>query len=536
MTRCSGSSGGISLSVRSAIVSRRAFRSSCWSCRALRVSRIRTLPAAGTAAPQRVRLADHVGGGCDRPIGVHCERGGHEQLCPVGVQGTVRRADLGGSEARERRRTIGPNDQRLGVHLPVRDTVLVEAPESTPVAAEELVVDIVSGERTERASVRVDDEDRIALVGLPRRDGRHHRDAGPLGGQREERLVLDLLEPAGSDVLRASVPDRVPRGSDELAVRRIASEDLDEERVPSGRGGEGEGHASWLERGVAGRGGVDAELVEHVGHLVEREATAGRAEEEVHEGCRGEPDQEPRDDPDRQRGAERDRGHGADRDQPASDVTHRASQVGGRRHDHRGGDGDPRRRVDRRRRGVDEARETRRGVGAVRAADEDREPERDRHREHLVEEQPLPPRREQDQQQQEERPDDEQVVRHLPEPPGEVPQLGHEVGGRGVDRRRARRVQREDDATHDREPQQDAVGGTTRSGRVGRRREDPEPGESPRPLSHRRSVRPNGVDLLRYRVITRHARSRRLPALSDDPLLLRFARQAPPPERRALGA
>ena len=64
------------------------------------------------------------------------------------------------------------------------------------------------------------------------RGARHHSRPRPLratgntwhsaslGGQREERLVLDLFEPAGPDLFRASVPDRVPRGRDELAVLR----------------------------------------------------------------------------------------------------------------------------------------------------------------------------------------------------------------------------------------------------------------------------------------------------------------------------
>ena len=127
VTRCSGSSGGISLPVRAAISSRRALRSSFWSCRALRVSHSN---AAGcrngsTSTSPSSPITSAARG--DRTVGVERERGGHEQLRPVGAHRTLRRADLGGAEARERRRTVGPNDQALGVHLPVRDPELVEA-------------------------------------------------------------------------------------------------------------------------------------------------------------------------------------------------------------------------------------------------------------------------------------------------------------------------------------------------------------------------------------------------------------------------
>ena len=118
-------------------------------------------------------------------------------------------------------------------------------------------------------------------------------------------------------------------------------------------------------------------------------------------------------------------------------------------------------------------------------ADEDREPERAGHRDQLVEEQALAPVGEQDQQQQEERPDDQQVVRDLPEPPGEVPQLRHEVGGRRVGRRRAGRIGGERDTAQHREHEQDAVGGSTRPLGVGSRREHPERGESAAPTGLR---------------------------------------------------
>ena len=75
----------------------------------------------------------------------------------------------------------------------------------------------------------------------------------------------------------------------------------------------------------------------------------GEPKQQVDQGRRAEPGQEPRRDPDGEGGPERDRRHGADPDQPASDESHRPSQVRRGRHDHGGRHGDTCGQVDRRR-------------------------------------------------------------------------------------------------------------------------------------------------------------------------------------------
>ena len=227
----------------------------------------------------------HVGGRGDRTVGVGGERGGHEQLRPVGAKRALGRGDLGGAEVRERRRTVRPHDQALGVHLPVRDA---RARGGRPRTCQE-------PRRSSSSTSSASSEPRVRPFASRTRSAspwsvspaaidRHHGHAAPLGGQRDERLVLDLLEPAGPDALRAPMPDRVPRGGHELAVRGIATEDLDEERPTLRRGREGEGHAPRLQRGVPGGGRLDAEFPEHLGHLLEGEPPAGRAEEQVRPG------------------------------------------------------------------------------------------------------------------------------------------------------------------------------------------------------------------------------------------------------------
>ena len=144
------------------------------------------------------------------------------------------------------------------------------------------------------------------MIRLAGRDHGHHRYAVALGGQREERLVLDLLPSSGQDALGTPMPDRVPGGGHELAVRSIPAEGLDQERLPLRRGCDRERHPSSLQRGVLGGRGLDAQFPEDLRHLFEGEASAGRAEEEMHQRGGAEPDQEPGRDPDRQRGTERD--------------------------------------------------------------------------------------------------------------------------------------------------------------------------------------------------------------------------------------
>ena len=194
----------------------------------------------------------------------------------------------------------------------------------------------------------------------------------------------------------------------------------------------------------------------------------------MHQRGGPEPDQEPGRDPDRQRGTQRDPRDRADADQPSADLTHRPRQIRRRRHDHRGRDRHAHRQVDRRRLGVEDARQARGHVRTADVAGEDREARREPRGDHLVQEQPLPSVREQDHDEEHQGPDDQQVVGDLPEPPREVGELGHEVRGGGVDRRRSRCIQGQDQGADDREHQQDGIGGSPRPRRVRRRGEDPD--------------------------------------------------------------
>jgi hypothetical protein len=72
-------------------------------------------------------------------------------------------------------------------------------------------------------------QQRIALGCHLGRHHREHRDAGPLGQQRDERLVLDLLAAAQGEVRPvAPVPQGGPDGGEQLAVPGVPAVDLDQ--------------------------------------------------------------------------------------------------------------------------------------------------------------------------------------------------------------------------------------------------------------------------------------------------------------------
>jgi hypothetical protein len=103
-------------------------------------------------------------------------------------------------EVAEGRCPVGPDHDPGGIQPPVRDPQGVEPPGVGPDAPQELVVDLAGIERGQRAATGLGHEQGVALGRHPGRHHREHRDAGPLGQQRHERLVLDLLPAAQRQV------------------------------------------------------------------------------------------------------------------------------------------------------------------------------------------------------------------------------------------------------------------------------------------------------------------------------------------------
>ena len=190
---------------------------------------------------------------------------------------------------------VRPDDDPLAVELAVGDPEIVERAHRPPDVAHELVVDLGRVDRTERASGHLAHQQRVALGGHPGRHDRQDRHPRPLGQQGHERLVLDLLQPAepqGGSL--APVPERRPDRGEELAVPRVPAVHLGEQRRALRGRRHDERDAARFERRVPEVGRLDAEVIQGRGDLVEREATRRRAEDQVHDRGRAQPDQEAR--------------------------------------------------------------------------------------------------------------------------------------------------------------------------------------------------------------------------------------------------
>ena len=276
VTRCNGSSGGISVPVRSAICSRRAFRSSLLVVQrlarvALERGRLQERQDLGEALVRRGHRRRRV----TRTVGIGSERRRREQLGMVGVQRARGRRDVSGAEVGERRRAIGPHDQ-ASARPPARARCRAR------------------GDRRGPATHRGGGRGRSRSHRASRACGRSHRARGAASpwwvspasstgstatpprsaaSVRNASCSTCWSRPA-RDPFRAPMPDRVPGGRHELAVLGVAAEHLDHERPALRRRREGEGHAPRLQGGISRRGRVDAELPEHLGDLVEGEPPA----------------------------------------------------------------------------------------------------------------------------------------------------------------------------------------------------------------------------------------------------------------------
>ena len=230
VTRCNGSRGGISVPVRSAICSRKALRSSLRSCSALRVSnsnaagcrngRISARPSSPitSAAPSSARSVSAA-----RAV---VTRSWARSVFNAPADAATCAAPKSVSAGDPSSRTTTVVASRCPCEMPsscrsarTRHAPLTRSTSISLASSEPSVRALASSTRTASPCV--------GLAGL---EHRQHGHTAPLGRQRHERFVLDLLEPSHTDPLRAPMPDRVPGGRDELAVLGIATEHLDHER------------------------------------------------------------------------------------------------------------------------------------------------------------------------------------------------------------------------------------------------------------------------------------------------------------------
>ena len=135
----------------------------------------------------------------------------------------------------------------------------------------------------QRDAVGADDDEGVATTGAAGGDEVGDADAGAVGEQRDEPLVLDQLEPAQADLrLGVPVPGQPPQVGEELAVPGVPAVDLHGERAV------GVG-AVELERALTahrGRGqlvDVQPEARQREADAGRRRPAAGRADDHVHD-------------------------------------------------------------------------------------------------------------------------------------------------------------------------------------------------------------------------------------------------------------
>ena len=439
-------------------------------------------------------------------LGSDRQRGRDEELRAIGLQRHRARRDRRAAEIGERGRPVGADHDGVGVELAVRDPSGEESFVELPDPAERRVVDIAGAERRQRPRIAgLDHEHRVAAVSETCGDDRLHRDLLALCEQGDEGFMLDLLEAAAEPGRLAAGPHRRPQRRQQLSVPGVAPVDLHEDRSTVAIATEHDRDAARAERGVPEVRPHDAEIAQRDAHLVEREASTGRAEQQVRERGGADANREPRDDagghgdPEceaRKRAADE---HGSAHPAKGAGHVRRRRHHDGRHH------GEPHRGIARRR---GRRRDPTEAVGA-------RDPREGRRRhpeqesqaggEELADEHPCALAGDDRDDDQHGRPDEQQVVRDLPEPPEQTGQRRDELLRRAVELPRAGRDERHQSDHERREHEEDEIGWPAGARRVARRGEDADVGVAER--SEQRAARLRGPSVRRVRALGGRGRS-----------------------------
>ena len=183
-----------------------------------------------------------------------------KQLRAVRLDIRIRRKAGRPPEIADHQCVVGLEEQSFRVERPVGDAGLVHPSDSTPQIVEHRIGGAPRGRQLHPVGLHheqgvVRDRSR----GHDREDG----DVGPFGEQRDERLVLDLLEATEGEGRRLiAVPQRGPDRGQELAVPRVSSIDLHQEGPAHARGRAHHGDSSGLQPGRLDIDGVESQVGE----------------------------------------------------------------------------------------------------------------------------------------------------------------------------------------------------------------------------------------------------------------------------------
>ena len=154
-------------------------------------------------------LPDHVGRGGDRAVGADDERRRHQYLREIGHHRPVGGRHARAPEVSDGGGPVRPDHDPFTIELAVGDPQIVQHAHRPPDGAHELVIDLGGVDRTQRASADLAHQQRVACGGHPRRHDGEDRHPRAFGQQGDERLVLDLAQPADPEARSlAPVPER----------------------------------------------------------------------------------------------------------------------------------------------------------------------------------------------------------------------------------------------------------------------------------------------------------------------------------------
>ena len=225
-----------------------------------------------------------VDGGGQRPVRAHQGHGRDERLHLVGASLGLGRGH-GRAPEPHHPELVAIDEEVAVVELPVGHAAPTHRDDELPDARKERGVVVDRRTITEQDTGAAEHQQGVVVFG---RAGGHHGvggDPGLPGEQREEGLVLHLLEPAQPQWrARLAEPDGAPEGRQQRRVVRIAAVHLHHERAVVGIDRLDREQAGHLLIADGERAGVHAELGQRGLHQVEARTTAAAPEGEVHDG------------------------------------------------------------------------------------------------------------------------------------------------------------------------------------------------------------------------------------------------------------
>ncbi len=260
-------------------------------------------------------------------VGPERERGGDQHLRLVGPHPFRRGTDRGAAKVDQAHYFVVGDDEIAIVERTVREARVVQYPQHVPHALGDGTGPPI-GDGHQLPADRTEHEDDIVVGRGAGGDDPRSQDPGLVREQREQGFVLDLLQPAqGERRAGLAVPNHATQGGDELRVVRIASVDLDHERLAVVVECIHQKEAGGLPVGGADGSRRDSERVERGGDVGQTRSAPARTEGEVDGTGAHDGDEQAGQRSGRSRRIEQDRRNRGDADDPSPEAPRRFGEM-----------------------------------------------------------------------------------------------------------------------------------------------------------------------------------------------------------------